>query len=315
MTPSKMFQLAKQTYNEWSADGGSTLGAALAYYSIFSLTPLLVIAAGVASLVYKEEAARGQIVHEVEKNIGHPAAQALQDMVMHANETGGSWLATLIGIGTMLIGASGAFVQLQNSLNIIWKVAPKPGRTIWNMVRERYLSFVVVALTAALLFLSLVVNAVLVALQEWLSGVLPPASVTLWQGVYALISFAVITLLFALLYKLLPDVIVAWRDVWVGALVTALLFTLGKYVISLYLGRSSLGSAFGAAGSLVAILVWVYYSAQIVLFGAEFTRIYAECCGTHVRPASHAQFTNGTAPCQQKEPTPATDRATAGAAP
>jgi membrane protein len=235
MKTTKVFSYLKQTYGEWSADRGPTLGAALAYYSIFSLAPLVVIAIGVASLVFKEQAARGQVVHEIENTIGHPAAEALQDMLAHTNATGGGGLAAALGLGTMLIGASGAFVQLQNSLNIIWKVEPKPGRTWWNMIRERLLSFVVVALTALLLLASLIVNALLVGLQNWLADVLPQGSAALWQGGYSLLSFGVILLLFALIFKVLPDVIVAWRDVWVGALVTALLFTLGKYLIGFYL--------------------------------------------------------------------------------
>jgi membrane protein len=293
MKASDVFSLARQTVSDWVADDCPTLGAALAYYGIFSLAPLVVIAVGVASLVFQESAARGEVVREIENTVGHPAAQALQDMLAHTGASGGGWLATVLGLITMLLGASGAFVQLQTSLNTIWKVTPKPGRTLWNIVRQRLLSFAVLALTAVLLLASIVINAVLVGLQGQLAGVLPAGSVAFWQAVYGLVSFVVIALLFAVIYKVLPDVIVAWRDVWVGAVVTALLFTLGKYVIGLYLGRSGVSSAFGAAGSLVAILVWVYYSALAVLLGAEFTRVYAECCGVQFIPARYAQFLPG----------------------
>jgi membrane protein len=285
-----VLSVLKATYRGWSEDKVPTLGAALAYYSIFSLAPLAVIAIGVASMVFEEQAARGQIVKEMEKYVGHTAAQAIQDMVSHTSAAGGGWLPTAIGLGTMLIGASGVFVQLRDSLNTIWKVTPRPGRAFWDLVLQRLLSFGLVALTALLALTSLVVNTALVGLENWLTAVLSPASVAWWQAANALSSFAVITLLVALIYKFLPDVIVPWRDVWVGAVVTALLFTLGKYLIGLYLGRSGVSSAFGAAGSLVAILVWVYYSAQIVLFGAEFTRAYADCCGAQVVPSKHAMF-------------------------
>lgn len=226
-------------------------------------------------------------------------------MLAHTSADGGGRLATAIGIATMLLGASGVFVQLQVSLNTIWKVMPKPGRSIWNIIRDRLLSFAVVAFTALTLLGSLIVNAVLAGMQNWLGEVLPAGSVALWQSANALVSFALITLLLAIVYKILPDVIVSWRDVWVGAVVTSVLFMLGKYLIALYLGRSGTSSAFGAAGSLVAILVWVYYSAQIVLFGAEFTRVYAECCGDRVLPNNHAMYT----PAAQTRPRTGTEPA------
>jgi membrane protein len=285
-----IISLLKAAVRGWSEDNVPTLGAALAYYSIFSLAPVAVIAIGVASVVFQEEVARGQLVAEMEHYLGHAAAQALQDMLSHSSAAGGGWLATVIGLVTVLVGASGVFVQLQASLNTIWKVTTKPGRAFWNLVLQRLLSFGLVIVTALLALASMIANAALVGLESWLTTVFSPASVAWWEATNSLTSFAVLMVLFALVYKLLPDVIVRWRDVWVGALVTALLFTLGKYLIGLYLGRSGLSSAFGAAGSLVAILVWVYYSAQIVLFGAEFTRVYADCCGAHVVPGKYAMF-------------------------
>jgi len=288
MKPSTFFTLLRETYNEWTADKAPRLGAALAYYSIFSLAPLVVLAIGIAGIVFGEQAARGGIVREIAGTVGAPAAAAIEEMIKHTQQNGESWPATLVGLAVLLFGASGVFVQLQDALNTIWKVTPKPDLGWWSMVRERFLSFAVVLGTGFLLLTALVVSALLAALGKFLTSGALPGGVHLWQGVTVLVSLAFITLLFALIYKLLPDATIAWRDVWVGALVTAVLFSVGKYLIGLYLGQSSTTSAFGAAGSLVIILIWVYYSAQILLFGAEFTRVYANHCGDRVVPSKHA---------------------------
>lgn len=300
-TVGDMFQ---QTYHEWSADRAPRLGAALAYYAVFSLAPLLVIAIAVASLVFGEQAAQGELVQQIEGAIGPKAAEAIQEMLKHTHTSGGSVLAASLGIALLFFGASGVFVELQDSLDTVWKVRPRPDRGFFNMVRDRLLSFTIVLGTGFLLLGSLIVSTTLSALHEFLAS-----DATVWQTVNSLISFALVMLLFALIFKLLPDATVAWRDVWVGAALTALLFTVGKYLIGLYLGHSSTTTAFGAAGSLALVLMWVYYSAQIFLFGAEFTRVYALRRGASIRPTENAEFVTpddrarqGLAPTRQLEP-------------
>lgn len=291
MTISEIWDLLRKTYRAWTDDKVPTMGAALAYYSIFSLAPLVVIAIGVASLVFEEEAARAGIVREITNTAGPGTARAVEGLLASTSASGGGWWATILGFATLIFGASGVFLQLQESLNAIWKVTPRCDRGWLCVVRERFLSFTVALGTAFLLLMSLVVSAALAALNTALADVLPPMDVRLWQSVNAIVSFATITLLFAMIYKVLPDVKLAWRDVWLGAAVTSLLFAAGKHAIGLYLGQSGTASAFGAAGSLVVILVWVYYSSQILLFGAEFTRVYAAEKGHAVEPAANAEPT------------------------
>jgi membrane protein len=206
----------------------------------------------------------------------------------NTQETGGGSLAAVAGFAILLFGATGVFVQLQDALNTIWKVTPKPGRPLLTMVRDRLLSFALVMGSSFLVLVSLAVSAALAAVHRFLPPSTTPGDTHVWQVINGLVSFAFCTLLFALIYKILPDVRIAWRDVWVGAAVTALLFTAGKYLLSLYLGQGSTTSAFGAAASLVIILLWVYYSAQILLFGAEFTRAYTDRFGFPVSPTKNA---------------------------
>lgn len=288
MEPKEVFQLLKETVQNWLADKAPRLGAALAYYSIFSLSPLLIIAIGIAGLVFGPEAARGEIVEQISQTVGEPVALALQSLLASTEKTGGATAATIIGIVLLLFGASGVFVQLQDALNTIWKVAPKPGLGIKEMVWDRLLSLGLVLTIGFLLLVSLVVSAGLQALVGFLTPASLPGGAFLWQVISFLVSFGVLTLLLALLYKFLPDVHVRWRDIWIGAAMTALLFAVGKYLIGMYLGRGTTTSAFGAAGSLVVILIWVYYSAQIFLFGAEFIRAYAAKCGAKTEPKRHA---------------------------
>jgi membrane protein len=288
MKPKVVWSLLKETYDEWSEDKAPRLGAALAYYTVFSLSPLLILVIGIAGLVFEEQAARGQIAARLEETVGEPAASAIEELLKNAQTTGGFSLAAVLGFAILFFGATGLFVQLQDALNTIWKVAPKPGRPIWGMLRDRLLSFVLVLGSAFLVLILLVVSAALAALSRVLRPDALPGGTYWWQVINGLISFGSCTLLFAMIYKILPDVHIAWRDVWVGAAVTALLFVAGKYLLALYLGQSSTTSAFGAAGSLVVILLWVYYSAQIFLFGAEFTRVYALQCGFQVEPTENA---------------------------
>jgi membrane protein len=288
MTARLLYQLLRDTFEEWSTDRAPTLGAALAYYSLFSLAPLLIIAITIAGSIFGEAAAHGQISTELRDTMGPTAAQTVEELIAHTHQSStGPW-ATIAGAVTLLIGAYGVFSQLQDALNIIWKVEPKPGRGWAAILRERALPFGIVLGSGVLLIAMLILTAVLSAVSQFVPPVDVPGGARLWRWANALVSFGFLVLLFALIYKELPDVRIDWADVWMGALVTALLFTLGKYLIGLYLGLSGVSSAYGAAGSLVLILVWVYYSAQIFLFGAEFTRVYMHQRGRRIEPGENA---------------------------
>jgi membrane protein len=278
--------LLKESFSGWSEDKAPRLGAALAYYTIFSLAPLLVIVIGVAAFVFGREAAQGEVLGQLQGLLGEAGAQAIQGMIQNASQskTTGAF-ATVIGVATLLFGASGVFGELQDALNTVWGVKPKPGRGILGTIKQRFLSFAMVAGIAFLLLVSLTVSAALAAVGKFTEGLLPTE---ILHVVNFVTSFAVITLLFAMIYKLLPDARIAWSDVWIGAAVTALLFTIGKFAIGLYLGKSSVASAYGAAGSLVILLVWIYYSAQILFFGAEFTEVYARRYGSGFKVAPDA---------------------------
>jgi membrane protein len=295
MKPRDLFDLVKDTYNVWSEAKAPRLGAALAYYSVFSIAPLLILVLAVAGWVFGKEAAERRLAEQIQSLVGPEIAQAVQKLVENAADPGAGWVAAAVSLVTLLLGAMGAFVQLQDALNTIWGVAPKPGRTLRATIKDRILSFAMVLTIGFLLLVSLAISAALSFLDHFLTPSALPGGATLWQGVNAVVSFAFVTLLFAMIYKVLPDVRVAWRDVWLGAAVTALLFSLGKYLLALYLGRRSVTSAFGAAGSLVLILLWVYYSSQVLLLGAAFTRAFARKYGTPVVPDENAEFvTPGT---------------------
>jgi len=283
----RWWDLLKETGQQWSADRVPRLGAALAYYTVFSIVPLLVMIIAVIGLVFGEEAARGYIIEQIAALVGPQSAATIQDMLARAQQPSTGVVATTIAIATLLVGASGFFGQLQDSLNAIWGVEPKPGIGLMKMLKDRFVSFLAVLGTGFLLLVSLVISAALAALGKWFQGWLPVPEAVL-HVVNFVVSLAVITALFAMIFKLLPDAKVAWKDVWVGAALTAILFTIGKFLIGLYLGKSNVASAYGAAGSLVLILVWVYYSTQILLFGAEFTAVYANRAGSRIVPAEDA---------------------------
>lgn len=287
-------QLLKQTVTEWLDDKVPRLGAALAFYSVLSLGPLLLLALAAAGLIFGHEAAQGKIVAEIQGMIGEGGAKAIQDMIADSAEKKDTGIiATVVGLGTLLVGASGVFGQLQDAMNTIWEVKPKPGRGILGFIKDRFLSFTMVLGTGFLLLISLVISTALAALNEYTSGWTSDFAVIM-HGVNFIISLGVVTLLFAVIFKYLPDAKVAWRDVWIGAVMTALLFTVGKFGIGLYLGHSGFSSSYGAAGSLVIILVWIYYSSQILFFGAEFTQVYANRFGEKIIPEPHAeQVTEG----------------------
>lgn len=260
----------------WSKDNVPRLGASLAYYTLFALSPILIIAIAIAGSVFGADAVRGRIVGEIDGLIGRQGAEAVQSILQGAHRDTSGTLAIIIGSITLFIAASGAFLELQHALNTIFRVKTDPKKSgIRRLILSRLRSFGVVVSIGFLLLVSLLVSAALSALGARLqqSGFGGP---TVLQAINMAVSLAVMTLLFGLIYRLLPDVRLAWRDVWTGALVTSLLFSIGKFLIGLYLGQSSVASSYGAAGSIVVLLVWVYYSAQIILLGAEFTRVYAE---------------------------------------
>jgi membrane protein len=281
------WSLLRAAFADWMEDRAPTLGAALAYYTALSIAPLLLVAIGIAGVVFGEDAARGQIVGQLRALMGDEGARAIQDMLANARRPASGVVATAVGIVTLLAGASGVFGQLQEALDVIWEVAPRPGRGWMGLVRDRFLSLTMVLGTGFLLLVSLVASAAVSAAGEALGG-LTPGFEALAHAATAVVSLAVATALFAMIFRYLPDAEIAWRDVWAGAVITALLFVIGKFAIGLYLGHASIGSAYGAAGSFVVLLVWVYYSAQVLLFGAEVTQVYAARRGRRVEPKAGA---------------------------
>jgi len=263
-----MYDLLKCTVKRFIAKDTFTMGAALAYYTAFSLAPLLIIAVGIASLLFGDKAAQGYLATELEGALGETVAKAVEEMVKNARTSGDGPFASVVGVIVLLFGAGGVFGQLQTSLNAIWDVPPSSGGLL-QFLRARFLSFAMVLGIGFLLLVSLIASTSISALSKSL----PVNTAFMAQGINQVLSFAVITALFALIYKVLPDRHIAWRDVSLGAAFTALLFTVGKYLIGLYLGTGSATSAFGAAGSLAVILLWVYYASQILLFGAQFTYV------------------------------------------
>jgi membrane protein len=282
-----VWELFGAAFKDWSEDKAARLAAALAYYAAISLAPLLVVLLGIAGLALGPEAAAGQLAAQIQDLIGQQSAQAVQDIIAHANRPAAGIVSTAAGTAVLLLGAAGVFGALQDGLNTIWEVEPQKRRGLIGMVKDRFLSLTMVLGIGFLLLVSLVISAVLSALGKQVEQFLPLPSFLI-QLVNALVSFVVIGVLFALIYKVLPDVEIAWTDVWIGAALTSLLFTIGKFAIGLYLGRSSVGTAYGAAGSFVVILIWIYYSTQVLFFGAELTQVYANRFGSRIRPAGDA---------------------------
>jgi membrane protein len=274
----------------WESMDGAIVsrGAALSFYTLFAIAPLFVIVLAVAGFWFGEEAARRELFGQVSGLVGSEGGEAIQALVSAAHKPNTGVWATIFAVVTLFIGATGVFVQLQDALNSIWGVRRMPGRGLRNFIKVRLLSFALVAGIGFLLLVSLVLSAGLAALGKAMVGLLP-AQETIWHVINFVISFGVITLLFGMIFKVLPDAKIAWRDVWTGAIITALLFNLGKLLLGLYLGRSGVTSAYGAAGSLVVVLLWVYYSAQILFFGAKFTQIYSNRFGEHLKPVQGAE--------------------------
>ena len=272
----------------WWDDDVQRLGASLAYYTLFAIAPVLLVATAMAGMVFGDVAVRGEIVGQLDQLIGREGARAVQSLLEGASQRQSGIVATIIGSVAFLVAATGAFLELQSALNTIWRVKPKPGVHLRALAFDRLRSFGLVVAIGFLLMVSLAVTAALAALGGWLSG-RSPGTPIVWSAVTVLVSVVVTTALFALLYRVLPDVRLRWRDVSMGAFVTAVLFTVGQQVIGLYLGQSSVASSYGAAGSVMILLLWVYYSCQILLLGAEFTRAYALRHGARPAPEPFAQ--------------------------
>jgi len=266
--------LLKETFREWTRDKAPRLGAALAYYTIFSIAPLFLIAIAIAGAVFGQDAARGEIFGQLEKPLGPVGAKAIEELIKNANRSAsGSTAAAIIGGLTLIFGATAVFSQLKDALNTIWNVESTEAGGVAGYVRNRLLSFGMVLGIGFLLLVSLILTTVVAAAGKFMKGRIP-GNEALWQAVTFVTEVAVVTLLFAMLFKFLPDIQIRWRDVWLGAAFTALLFTVGKLAVGFYLGRGTIGSAYGAAGSFVVLLLWIYYSTLIFFFGAEFTQVF-----------------------------------------
>jgi membrane protein len=293
MNPADLWTVLKGALAGWWSDNVPRMGAALAYYTLFSLAPILVVAIAIAGLAFGAEAVRGEIVGQIKGLVGVEGAMAVQAMLEGAARPSSSIPATVIGVITFFLGATGAFLELQTDLDTIWRVKPKESKSFFrSLLEQRLISFGLVLGFAFLLLTSLIVSAALAAVHTYMGNAFPGVAV-LWEGLNVIVSLAVITVLFAMIYKVLPDVKLGWRDVVVGAFVTAGLFTIGKSLIGLYIGTSAFSSTYGAAGSVIVVLVWVYYSAQIILLGAEFTREYVKKFGRKPAPEPWATGRRG----------------------
>jgi membrane protein len=280
--------LFKNTASEWIQDKCPQLGAALAYFTVFSLAPLVLVLLAVFGLIFGgTDHARQMITEQLRYLIDPSGIKVIQDIAANASKPQAGIIATTIGVVLALFGASGVFGQLQDALNTIWGVKPKPGGGLMGFIRTRFLSFAMVGGVCFLLLVSLTVETVLRGFSDYLKNVMPGGHI-LALALFLIFDLGVIILLFAMIFRYLPDAKIGWRDVWVGATLTAILFAVGKFVLGLYLGSGAAGSAYGAASSLITLLLWIYYAAQILLFGAEFTQVYANTYGTRVKPQDHA---------------------------
>jgi membrane protein len=295
-----VWHLLKDGGEKFIADKGPRLGAALAFYTMLSLSPLLLVSVAIAGFAFGEDAARGEIVGQMHDVVGQEGAVVIEQLVAKSAATTGKGLMAVVGFLILFFGASGVFVELQGALNTIWKVPGKKSEGgIWRIIRERLLSFSLVCGMIFLLLASLVVSAILSGISDRIAGWMPGMTL-LAEVVNFFLTLGILTLLFAMIYQWLPEVDLAWSDVWVGAATTAVLFSLGKYLIGLYLGTAAVGSAYGAAGALVVLLIWLYYSTQIVIYGAELTYLYARRFGSGLNPTAPAAA--GQNPVPQPQP-------------
>ena len=284
------FRILKDTIDSFLNNSGLKLSASLSYYTIFSLAPLLLLMISLAGIFFGRDAIQGQVFGEINGLIGNEAAAKIQEIIKNMELSGKTTKAVVIGGITLIIGATSVFVDIQESINIIWKVKAKPKRGWLKLVTDRLLSSSLIVGLGFLLIVSLLVNGALLALSGWLKNYFPDVTLIVFQIVNILVSFIVIMTLFGVIFKVLPDAKISWKDVRSGAFFTACLFMLGRLLIGIYINYTSTGSAYGAAGSLIVILVWVYYTAAILYFGAEFTRVYAEYTGARIEPADYAVY-------------------------
>jgi membrane protein len=281
--------LFKRTATEWIADDAPQLGAALAYYSVFSLAPMVLLIIVIIGVLFRDDPAGAwsRITEQMSYFLDKSAITMVQQIAAQVSSPAKSVLGGTIGFALALFGASGVFGQLQNALNIIWGVKSKPGRGIWGFVRTRFLSFALIAGIGFLLLISLVIEAAIKAFSHYLQSIWPGA-LTVIVPIYLIFDFVIVSAVFAMIFKVLPNAVIRFRDVWIGAVLTAVLFLIGKWALGIYLGSGTAASAYGAASSLITLLLWIYYSSQILLFGAEFTQVYARTCGTEIRPDKYA---------------------------
>ncbi|WP_295721762.1 YihY/virulence factor BrkB family protein [Mucilaginibacter sp.] len=284
----QLWKVLVATFSGFSSDNGLKLSASLAYYTVFSIAPLLIIIISVAGLVFGQDAATDRLYPQIAHYVGSGAALQIQDILKHLALSGKSGLAVIIGVITLLLGASSIFVEIQDSLNTIWRVKAKPKRGWVQLLKNRFVSFSLIISLGFLLLATLAVNIILDALKDKIQHFIPVVTGLLLKGINLAITVIVITTLFGIIFKFLPDVKIKWKDVRSGAFFTSLLFMLGQYMISLYIQYTAQGSAYGAAGSIIVILVWIYYTSAILYIGAEFTQVYAEAIGSRIEPADYA---------------------------
>jgi membrane protein len=280
--------LLKRSSSDFVEHKALKLSASLAYYTIFSLAPMLIVIIGLCSLFFGREAIEGRVYNELNEFIGKSAALEIQDVIKNTSKSRNNLIATIIGITTLMVGATGVFSEIQDSINMIWGIKVIPKRGWVKMLANRVLSFSMVISIGFLLMVSLLINALVAAFGDRLAHYFPNLTLYVFHVVNYLLTFGIITLLFAIIFKVLPDARIKWKDVTVGAVFTAFLFILGKLAITFYLGKSTLGVAYGAAGSIIIILIWVYYSSIILYFGAEFTQVYARTHGGEITPSAYS---------------------------
>jgi len=276
------------TFMGFINDNGLKLSASLAYYTIFSIAPLLFLIISIAGLVWGHDAATNRLYPQIEHYVGSSAAVQIQDILKNLQLSGKSHIAVVIGIIVLMVGASSIFIEIQDSLNIIWRVKAKPKKGWLKLIQNRFVSFSLIVSLGFLLLASLIVGVIMNAISDWVTHFLPIVTKLLINIVNLGINLIIITILFGIIFKVLPDVKIKWRDVRMGAFFTAILFVLGQYLISIYIQYTAKSSAYGAAGSILVILVWIYYTAAILYIGAEFTQVYAEAIGSHIEPADYA---------------------------
>jgi membrane protein len=295
MRVKEFFHLGKESVTAWQDDHASSMGAAIAFYTVFSIAPLLIIVIAVAGFVWGEDAVRGEIIRQLGGLVGTEGASGVQNLIKSADKPAQGITATVISAIVLIVGSTTVFAELQSALDRIWRAPALEKTGIWSTLRARLLSFGLVLGLAFLLLVSLILSAALAALGQWTSGLFPGWELLL-QVINAIVSLSIATVLFAMIYKFMPQAKIAWRDVWVGAVVTAVLFESGKFLIALYVGKSSTISSLTAAGSLVVVLIWVYYAAQVFLLGAEFTWTYAKHYGSHASAGHEAREDDMTPP-------------------